>query len=126
MIHSAPANFAKRHDIRTYWAQDILRAYSGSVRYTFFTGKSLSSSLPQPEDQAKLEREMESFDDFLVVDLVDSYANLTLKSLAMLMVIKELGIRSKFILKVNNMKRFQDDACNNAMLSCFMKEKREA
>ena len=43
---------------------------------------------------------MEHFDDILLVDFVDSYANLTIKTVAMLRAFQELDIKAKFIFKV--------------------------
>ena len=100
-IHTAPVNFEKRYDIRAFWGQDFLRKYPDySVHYVFFMGHAADDLDHIARNKTKLEREVESFDDFLIVDLVDSYANLTLKSVAMLRAIKELGIPLEFIFKV--------------------------
>eukprot|EP00928_Gymnodinium_smaydae_P038631 TRINITY_DN26605_c0_g1_i1.p1 TRINITY_DN26605_c0_g1~~TRINITY_DN26605_c0_g1_i1.p1 ORF type:complete len:483 (-),score=92.01 TRINITY_DN26605_c0_g1_i1:135-1427(-) len=96
---SSEANF--RGAVRSSWGK---HRYYGTARfeYKFFIG---SSGLA-PAVAASLQREQDTFGDVALVDLVDSYANLTLKFLFALAYSREV-VRPRYLLRLNINNRVQ-------------------
>lgn len=82
-VCSAPANFLARESIRQTWGKmmTVVNQTEATRSAVMFVvgSKGLSTNLTQ-----KIAREHEKFGDILKVDFVDTYHNLTLKSLFMM------------------------------------------
>lgn len=80
VIISAPENYDRRASIRSTWIKHLMltdRAWSAS--YAFLVGRPMNETI-----QLLLERESSIHSDLIQVDLIDSYKNLTLKSVSLI------------------------------------------
>ncbi|CAH1772839.1 unnamed protein product, partial [Owenia fusiformis] len=78
-VLSSVKNKHKRNAIRKTWAEKAIK--NKSIKLIFILGVELEFT---EKDQLVIQKESESYRDIIQVDLVDTYKNLTLKSLAML------------------------------------------
>ena len=100
VVHSAFDSFAKRQSIRQSWARDQTKL---PIKVIFILGK----KLPQKDDQKvhqKVQQESQKNEDLLQEDFLDSYANLTLKSMFMLKFALNFGLKHDFeyLMKVDD------------------------
>ena len=80
VVCSAMSNFQERQTIRDSWASDVdSLAPQTKVIFLLGTVGNLTNDL-----QTNVTRESDIHDDILQVDFIDSYANLTVKSLMLL------------------------------------------
>lgn len=93
-VHSSTTSFEKRKQIRQSWAKD---QSSLPIKVIFLLGKTMSS-----EKNEQVQAESQIFQDILQEDLVDSYANLTLKSVLMLKFAHKLGQNIRYLMKVDD------------------------
>ncbi|CAG7785347.1 unnamed protein product, partial [Allacma fusca] len=77
-VASAPGNFEQRRAIRETWGSPS-NLLSKGVRLIFVLGNSGSENI-----ESSVELEVKNYGDILEEDFVDTYHNLTLKSMAML------------------------------------------
>jgi beta-1,3-galactosyltransferase 1 len=93
VIHSAPGNRDKRLILRQSW----MRRLDHSTKALFFIGRSRMN-----EDlNRKVIKEAQLMDDIVLMDFVDSYANLTIKSVLMLKFLYHANFHTKYIVKVS-------------------------
>ncbi|XP_021358224.1 beta-1,3-galactosyltransferase 1-like [Mizuhopecten yessoensis] len=91
----APANFKHRNVIRNTWGS--ITKHNQEVRLIFLIGK------PKDEiTQIKINNESKQFSDIVQEDFVDSYRNLSLKSVAMLKWTISYCHRAQYVLKVDD------------------------
>ena len=93
VVVSAPANYIQRKLIRTTWAAHLI----GSTRYAFLIG-----STNRPKIQKKINNESSIYEDLIQVDMLDTYMNLTLKSVALLHWSFHFCSGARFILKCDD------------------------
>jgi len=95
MVITAPSSIYHR----TVYRETVLSAMDKlpTVRYSFLIGLTENASLSQ-----EIQREGEKYDDIFVGNFIDSYENLTLKSIFMLNVASEFCPKSKFIFKLDD------------------------
>eukprot|EP01113_Clastostelium_recurvatum_P022160 TRINITY_DN26378_c0_g1_i1.p1 TRINITY_DN26378_c0_g1~~TRINITY_DN26378_c0_g1_i1.p1 ORF type:complete len:191 (+),score=11.96 TRINITY_DN26378_c0_g1_i1:31-573(+) len=83
---SEPGNFERREQVRTWWVQDHIMgaladlslkssSSNGRIFYKFYVGNPKDA-----ETLAKLNEEQKRHDDVVILDMVDTYYNLTLKT----------------------------------------------
>ncbi|XP_019632685.1 PREDICTED: beta-1,3-galactosyltransferase 1-like [Branchiostoma belcheri] len=97
MVTSAPMNSSQRHAIRRTWGNES-NSEPGTVIKTVFTvGKTNKSSI-----QLGLERENMLHKDIIQEDFVDSYKNLTLKTVMCLKWASEFCPGAKFVMKADD------------------------
>jgi len=86
IVKSARKNFKRRSVVRQTWGnltflQDNLRRpHNIAVQIFFIVGKSNSAEEGKDDDDSNLKEEIELYKDMIVADFVDSYRNLTYKS----------------------------------------------
>ncbi|KAG8195490.1 hypothetical protein JTE90_010794 [Oedothorax gibbosus] len=126
VVCSAVANAGARNAIRDTWAQDAKHA--GNLRVFFLLGKSPNDSL-----NALVSSESEKFGDIIQQDFVDSYNNLTIKSVMMLKWATEHCSKANFIMKTDDdmfvhlpnlfrlLKTKKKTAAKNLLLGCLIK-----
>ncbi|XP_054279363.1 beta-1,3-galactosyltransferase 1-like [Macrosteles quadrilineatus] len=90
IVCSAPANFEQRSAIRDTWAS----LAEDSARVAFLLGESDNSTL-----QAKVVEESGIYDDIIQEGFVDSYNNLTIKSVMMLKWVQQHCSSARFLMK---------------------------
>ncbi|XP_067674807.1 beta-1,3-galactosyltransferase 1-like [Haliotis asinina] len=96
IVCSSPSNFVERTAIRKTWGL-VAKDPKYNIRLVFLLGRSRS-----PKHRALLKNESRTFEDIIQKDFVDSYMNLTLKSLSMLEWVMHYCNSSKFILKADD------------------------
>ncbi|XP_046581555.1 beta-1,3-galactosyltransferase 1-like [Haliotis rubra] len=96
IVCSSPSNLVKRTAIRKTWGL-VAKDPKYKIRLVFLVGRSRS-----PKYRALLKNESRAFEDIIQKDFVDSYMNLTLKSLSMLEWVTHYCNSSKFILKADD------------------------
>ncbi|XP_071114807.1 beta-1,3-galactosyltransferase 1-like [Haliotis cracherodii] len=96
VVCSSPSNFVKRTAIRKTWGS-VAKNPKYKIRLVFIVGGSRS-----PKNRALLKNESRAFKDMIQKDFVDSYMNLTLKSLSMLEWVTHYCSSSKFMLKADD------------------------
>ncbi|KAK3084706.1 hypothetical protein FSP39_017750 [Pinctada imbricata] len=90
-----PQNFEHRHVIRETWAS--IGKTNPQTRLVFILGN------PRDEKvQAKLENESRTYHDIIQEDFVDSYRNLSIKSVAILKWVSNYCKTAKYVLKVDD------------------------
>jgi hypothetical protein len=101
-VVSAPHHFDKRKWIRETWVQSLDSSIvNATFEYGFFIGSSSNDSLID----VQVTEEGKKYDDIIhLLDVIDSYRNLTLKTLALLDWTKHYydGDRIDFILKADD------------------------
>ena len=97
-MHSALDSFAKRQSIRQSWARDQTEL---PIKVIFILGKPQDD---QKVHQEKVQQESQKNSDLLQEDFLDSYANLTLKSMFMLKFALDFGAKHevKYVMKVDD------------------------
>lgn len=93
IIHSAPENFAQRSAIRETWASHNIT----TVKVAFLLGWSRNTSL-----QNSVEDESVEFQDVIQEDFIDSYNNLTVKSVMMLKWFTQKCPSAPFLMKTDD------------------------
>ncbi|XP_060074614.1 beta-1,3-galactosyltransferase 1-like [Ylistrum balloti] len=91
----APANFKHREVIRNTWGS--IAKHNQEVRLIFLLGKINNETI-----QLKINKENTEFDDIVQEDFVDSYRNLSLKSVAILKWTMTYCSRVKYVLKADD------------------------
>lgn len=98
LVCTSPGNFVQRQTIRETWASiPSLSNNTGAVRVGFLLGETSNSSL-----QAKIMEEAALHVDIIQEDFVDSYQNLTLKSVMLLKWTTTFCPNVHFILKTDD------------------------
>ena len=97
VVCSALSHVEQRNAIRATWASDV-KNYQLKTRVVFLVGSSERSLAPV----AAVATEAEKYDDVITIDMVDSYANLTYKSITMLHWVYKHCDSAKFILKTDD------------------------
>ncbi|XP_049525180.1 beta-1,3-galactosyltransferase 5 isoform X2 [Dermacentor silvarum] len=95
MVYSAPQYVEARSVIRRTWASDA-RKYSGN-RVIFLFGKPSTARL-----QSALEFESQQYGDIVQEDFVDTYHNLTLKTVMMLRWAAHHCPQARFVVKIDD------------------------
>ncbi|KAK0096659.1 hypothetical protein PV326_004799 [Microctonus aethiopoides] len=113
VIMSAPSHFEARMGIRQTWGHYSLRT---DISIVFILGTTNNTKL-----EAVLKREQKLYADIIRGNFVDSYSNLTLKTISMLEWVNKYCSRAKFLLKTD------DDMFINIprLLSFAMKHKKD-
>ena len=93
VVISAPANLKQRQAIRESWGGVAARSKHSAIVYLVGRPK---------EGLVQLERESEESGDLVITDNVDSYQNLTLKTLATFSWAKQFCPQADFILKTDD------------------------
>ncbi|XP_037573188.1 beta-1,3-galactosyltransferase 1 isoform X3 [Dermacentor silvarum] len=94
VICSAVANGAARRALRDAWMRD---ATSPTVRAFFLLGRTANASL-----QEQVRAESELFGDIIQADFLDTYNNLTIKSVMLLKWVDKHCPRSRYVLKTDD------------------------
>ncbi|XP_033748121.1 beta-1,3-galactosyltransferase 1-like [Pecten maximus] len=91
----APANFKHREVIRNTWGS--ITKYNLEVRLIFLIAKTKNETT-----QSKINNESKEYNDIVQEDFVDSYRNLSLKSVAMLRWAMSYCNSAKYVLKADD------------------------
>ena len=95
-VESAPNNFVKRTQIRETWGyKNMLRDKSGKVVFLLGTTK-------DTDVQEGIEEESKLYRDIVQLDFVDSYFNLTVKSVMALKWVKDFCYNAEFAMKADD------------------------
>ncbi|KAL3224949.1 hypothetical protein MRX96_049403 [Rhipicephalus microplus] len=94
VVCSAVANGAARRALRDTWLRD---AASPAVRAFFLLGRTANASL-----QEQVRAESEAFGDIIQADFMDTYNNLTVKSVVLLKWVDKNCPRSRYVLKTDD------------------------
>eukprot|EP00096_Caligus_rogercresseyi_P010964 TRINITY_DN4163_c0_g1_i1.p1 TRINITY_DN4163_c0_g1~~TRINITY_DN4163_c0_g1_i1.p1 ORF type:complete len:328 (+),score=77.02 TRINITY_DN4163_c0_g1_i1:73-1056(+) len=98
IIHSSPSHFEHRDAIRRTWMQDWeSQAPAGSFKAVFLLGNA-----PEGQTRSRLLSESDTFGDIIVEDFMDTYNNLTLKSIFMLKFVVHYELKIKFLFKMDD------------------------
>ncbi|KAK0066819.1 beta-1 3-galactosyltransferase 5 [Biomphalaria pfeifferi] len=97
-VMSSRDNFVQRQAIRQTWG-GYAKDKGNSARLFFFLGSEDPSTEPFESTQSLVENEAKIFGDVLQANFVDSYRNLTLKSISILQWVSQHCRRSRFLLK---------------------------
>ena len=101
VVESAPNNQLLREEIRRTWGHACITIYESWCSLVFILGQ-----LENPLDplQNELEQEHEQYDDILQDSFIDSYNNLTIKSIHVLKYFNSVcnQIGNKFLLKTDD------------------------
>lgn len=98
MVISEPRNYNKRRIIRKTWAAQSAH-FASSVTTTVFL---LGRGPAQEMTQFNLGKEAEKYGDIIQEDFLDSYLNLTIKTVMGLKWATKFCPRSKFVLKIDD------------------------
>lgn len=112
MIISAVDHFKQRRFIRQTWGRSLSQPAVGASAYVFLIGGSDDSAV-----QRRVEREHRQYADLVQVDVVDSYSNLTRKSVALLHWVATFCPCARFVLKSDD-----DVYVNTAVFNGLMDE----
>ena len=96
-ICSSIDNFNARNALRKTWLSEFKRS-KGKYRYVFIIGKQSRSV----EFQMKLKHEYDTYEDILQGDFIDSYRNLTLKTIAGLEWVSQNCNQAKLVMKIDD------------------------
>ena len=94
IVCSALQNFEARYSIRNSWAED---QQSNNVKVVFLVGQRINETL-----QEKLNSESEQYGDIIQESFIDSYANLTVKSLMLLKWFTHNCDNTQYLLKTDD------------------------
>jgi len=97
VVCSAMSNFQERQTIRDSWASDVDSLAQTKVIFLLGTIGNLTNDL-----QTNVTRESDIHDDILQVDFIDSYANLTVKSLMLLKWFSNSCEKVPYVLKTDD------------------------
>jgi beta-1,3-galactosyltransferase 1 len=105
-VHSAINSFERRNTVRKTWARD----QTGLPLQVIFL---LGTDQYHHQKQEEIQKESQRYLDILQEDFVDTYANLTLKSMFMLKFVENSADDIKYVMKVDddsylNLKRLVD------------------
>lgn len=95
VIHTAPKNFEQRNAIRETWGQDFKNV--PGTETLFFLGNTPNARL-----RKAIETERQNYSDIVQGNFVDTYDNLTLKSIAMLKMASENYPNLTFLFKLDD------------------------
>nr|ACO15219.1 Beta-1,3-galactosyltransferase 1 [Caligus clemensi] len=95
IAHSAPLHFQQRDAIRRTWFRDL----GPSFKAVFLIGR---DDKMEPSSVSLLHSEMEAFGDIIIEDFVDTYNNLTLKSILMLQFVIQMELNIKYLFKMDD------------------------
>ena len=95
MVCSAVQNFAARIAIRQSWAQDTETL--NYVKVVFLIGQNLNNTY-----QEHLEKEHEEYGDIIQESFIDTYSNLTVKSLMLLKWFTQSCNRTQYVMKTDD------------------------
>lgn len=96
MVPSAITNFKQRTYIRNTWADKALYPYT-RMRTVFVLGKTLNATL-----QVLVEKEMQTYDDIIQSNFIDSYRNLTYKTMSWLSWVRDWCPEVPFVVKTDD------------------------
>lgn len=94
LIVSAPANFDKRDLLRQTWLNHLPQ---GGGRHAFFIGQPMKEGI-----QKMIEKENNKYGDIIQLKMMDSYYNLTLKTVALLHWTANYCPGANFVLKCDD------------------------
>ncbi len=94
LVVSAPNHFDKRDMLRMTWLQHLPKRRGG---HAFFIGRTENETVEE-----RIRSESENFQDIIQLDITDSYANLTLKTVALLHWVTNFCPDARFILKCDD------------------------
>ena len=95
IVLSAMKNFQERQAIRDSWASES----NANTKVVFLLGHIGNDTSPL---QVNVTKEFEEFDDIIQEDFIDSYANLTVKSLMLLKGFKQHCKNVPYVLKTDD------------------------
>nr|XP_018910333.1 PREDICTED: beta-1,3-galactosyltransferase 1-like isoform X1 [Bemisia tabaci] len=95
VVHSSPKNEERRMAVRHTWGS----ANDPSVKVVFLLGKLRNEST---EFQERISKEQESFDDIIQENFIDTYHNLTIKSVLMLRWFVQNCRQAKYLFKTDD------------------------
>jgi len=95
IVQSAPANVGERHAISKTWGKVARTSPDMAIDFVFLVGTTTDSDV-----RDILKAEVSHHDDVIQEDFVDSYNNLTLKSVMMLKFLQKHQIQVQYIFKV--------------------------
>ncbi|XP_040563570.1 beta-1,3-galactosyltransferase 1 [Lepeophtheirus salmonis] len=98
VIHSSPNHFENRDVIRKTWLKDLKKMNGSSFKVVFLLGTKEMDS----HSKSLLSSEIDSFGDIVVEDFMDTYNNLTLKSIFMLKFIVRYNLKIKTLFKMDD------------------------
>ena len=90
-------NFVTRNVLRKTWLSDF-QGNNGKIRYIFVLGKTSNNN----DYQKKLKVESETYKDILQENFIDSYQNLTLKTIMGLKWVSQHCYSAKFVMKIDD------------------------
>ncbi|XP_037788179.1 beta-1,3-galactosyltransferase 5-like isoform X2 [Penaeus monodon] len=96
IVPSAIPNFKQRSYIRNTWADKALYPYT-RMRTVFVLGKTLNATL-----QGLVEEEIQTYDDIIQSNFIDSYRNLTYKSMSWLSWVRDWCPEVPFVVKTDD------------------------
>lgn len=97
IVFSSPTNYKARNSVRETWGSDIT-SLGLKVSIYFLLGKTNNSTA-----QKDISEEATHYGDIIQEDFIDSYNNLTLKSISMLKLLKEFCFdKAKYIMKTDD------------------------
>lgn len=97
VVTSAIKNFKRRQAIRETWGKDVI-TFSKRMKLLFLVGE-----LPNDMLQIEINQEHKNFGDVLQASFIDSYANLTIKSLFMLKWFSQFCTKhTQYLMKVDD------------------------
>jgi hypothetical protein len=128
LIPISPENFKQRMFIRNSWSNS---EYFSNIKAVFLTGLSGSNEINE-----KLHHEFELFSDIIQENFLDTYKNLTLKTLMGFKWVSQYCSNAKFILKVDDdvvvntvylvnylsQELLKNDKMNNTLICHFYKK----
>ena len=95
VVIASPANFEQRNVIRNTWGSVV--KIKPDVRLIFILGKTNNDTL-----QKQIAKESKTYQDIVQEDFIDSYRNLSIKSVAMLKWVFEYCKEAKYLLKADD------------------------
>ncbi|XP_076088410.1 beta-1,3-galactosyltransferase 5-like [Mytilus galloprovincialis] len=93
LIFSNPSNIERRKVIRETWLSDI----NSSIRYTFVVARKANS-----DHKKQLQEEIDEHKDIVQFDFIDSYKNLTFKTISSFKWIMTVCPRASYVLKIDD------------------------
>ena len=97
VVCSSLNHVEQRNAIRSSWASDVNK-YQPRTRVVFLVGSSEPSQVPDID----VAMEIKTHGDVIQMDMVDTYANLSLKSIALLHWVDNYCKHAKFVLKTDD------------------------
>ncbi|KAG0720271.1 Beta-1,3-galactosyltransferase 5 [Chionoecetes opilio] len=96
MVITAVENFQQRDRVRTTWAKPEFFQYTG-LKAVFVVGATNNETL-----QESLDEEIDAYEDIIQSDFIDTYRNLSYKTVSLLSWVRDYCPRTPFIAKIDD------------------------